>query len=147
MANQEDLLKLDNQLCFSIYSASRAIIRAYKPLLDRLEITYTQYITLLVLWEQDGISVNKLGKRLMLDSGTLTPLLKKMEKAKLIVRKRNSDDERQINIYLTDKGRQLKAKALEIPEQMLCQLPFDINGVFALRDSLKELYKHIQNLT
>jgi len=145
MSESEELLKLDNQLCFSIYTASRAIIRTYKPLLDRLEITYTQYITLLVLWEQDGISVNKLGKRLLLDSGTLTPLLKKMEKSQLLIRERNPKDERQITISLTEKGKKLKEKALEIPEQMLCKLPFDIEKVFALRDSLKELNNHIQN--
>ncbi len=144
MSDKEELLKLDNQLCFSLYCASRAIIRAYKPLLDRLGITYTQYITLLVLWEQDSISVNRLGKRLTLDSGTLTPLLKKMEKSKLIARTRNPKDERQINISLTEKGKKLKNKAMEIPEQMLCKLPSDINEVFALRDSLKELNKHLE---
>lgn len=147
MSDKEELLKLDNQLCFSLYTASRAIIRAYKPLLERLQITYTQYITLMVLWEQDGISVNQLGKRLLLDSGTLTPLLKKMEKSQIITRQRNSNDERQITIYLTDKGRKLKEKALEIPEQMLCQLPFGVDRVFTLRDSLKELYKYLQKLT
>lgn len=138
-------LKLDNQLCFALYSSSRAIIRAYKPLLDRLDITYTQYITLMVLWEEDGISLNKLGQRLMLDSGTLTPLLKKMEKKQLLSRVRNSKDERQVNIFLTDKGKNLKDEALKIPEEMVCNLSMPIKEIFELRDCLKNMLKTLEN--
>lgn len=138
-------LKLDNQLCFALYSSSRAIIRAYKPLLDRLDITYTQYITLMVLWEEDGISLNKLGQRLMLDSGTLTPLLKKMEKKQLLSRVRNSKDERQINIFLTVKGKKLMDEALKIPEQMVCNLSMPIKEIFELRDCLKNMLKTLEN--
>lgn len=144
MDKREEFLKLDNQLCFSLYSASRAIIKAYKPLLDRLGVTYTQYLVLLVLWEEDGITLNQLGAKLILDSGTLTPLLKKMESAKLLTRKRSSKDERQINILLTSKGKKLKEKALEIPEQMMCKLPLDIKDVSNLRENLKHFYENIK---
>lgn len=144
MDKREEFLKLDNQLCFSLYSASRAIIKAYKPLLDRLGVTYTQYLVLLVLWEEDGITLNQLGKKLILDSGTLTPLLKKMESAKLLTRKRSSKDERQINILLTSTGKNLKEKALEIPEQMLCKLPLDLKNVSNLRENLKHFYENIK---
>lgn len=144
MTKGDEFLKLDNQLCFAVYSASRAIIRAYKPLLDRLEITYTQYIALMVLWEKDGVTLNYMGKKLGLDSGTLTPLLKKMEKAKLIKRKRDPSDERHINIYLTQEGKNLKARALEIPEQMVCKLPFEFCDIEKLRDTLKNLYQNIK---
>lgn len=116
-----------------------------KTLHDRLDITYTQYITLMVLWEEDGISLNKLGQRLMLDSGTLTPLLKKMEKKQLLSRVRNSKDERQVNIFLTDKGKNLKDEALKIPEEMVCNLSMPIKEIFELRDCLKNMLKTLEN--
>lgn len=144
MTDKEEFLKLDNQLCFAAYSASRAIIRAYKPLLDRLGITYTQYITLMVLWEHKTVSMNKLGEYLNLDSGTLTPLLKKMEKSGLIERKRAENDERQINIAITKKGKALKEEALKIPEQMFCKLPMGVDDACELRDMLKKLYMGIK---
>lgn len=144
MTNKEEFLKLDNQLCFAAYSASRAIIRAYKPLLDRLEVTYTQYITLLVLWEHGNMYLNQLGNYLHLDSGTLTPLLKKMEKAELITRKRDSNDERQILILLTKKGQKLKEEALKIPEQMVCKLPISMEEIINLRETLKKVYKEMK---
>lgn len=100
----EDKLKLDNQLCFAVYVASKEIIKQYKPFLDPLGLTYTQYITLLALWEKSDISVKELGQRLFLDSGTLTPLLKKLEAMNLIERVRSSDDERLIIVSLTKKG-------------------------------------------
>ena len=104
----EDKLKLDNQLCFAVYVASKEIIKQYKPFLDPLGLTYTQYITLLALWEKSDISVKELGQRLFLDSGTLTPLLKKLEAMNLIERVRSSDDERLIIVSLTKKGLDLK---------------------------------------
>ncbi len=113
-----DLLKLENQLCFPLYACSKEIIRKYKPFLDPLGLTYTQYITLLALWEEDNLTVKALGEKLYLDSGTLTPLLKKMELQSLITRVRSSDDERNVYIKLTEEGRGLRDKAAEVPEQI-----------------------------
>ena len=113
-----DALKLDNQLCFRLYAASKEIIRQYSPLLDDLDLTYTQYITLLVLWEKDQISVKELGSKLYLDSGTLTPLLNKLKKKGLIEKNKHEKDGRELIISLTEKGKNLKEKALDIPESV-----------------------------
>ena len=110
-----DPLRLENQLCFPLYAASRKIVNLYTPYFKPLGITYTQYIVLMVLWAQDGVSVRELGERLYLDSGTLTPLLKKMETAGLVRRERAKEDERVTRIYLTEAGRALHEKCLEIP--------------------------------
>ena len=110
-----DPLRLENQLCFPLYAASRKIVNLYTPYFKPLGITYTQYIVLMVLWAQDGVSVRTLGERLYLDSGTLTPLLKKMETAGLVHRERAKEDERVTRIYLTETGRALHEKCLEIP--------------------------------
>ncbi len=118
----DDLLKLDSQLCFPLYAASKEIIRKYKPLLDELDITYTQYLVLLCLWEKDDILVKDLGTRLYLDSGTLTPLLQKLEKKEYIKRNKGKDDEREVYISLTSKGQQIKEKAYNIPGQIGCQI-------------------------
>ena len=112
-------LKLSNQVCFPLYSASRLMTKAYKPLLDEIGITYPQYLVLLVLWENDAISVNQITEKLMLNTNTISPLLKRMEKLKLIERTRNSEDERCVTIQLTDAGKELKEKAGLIPNQML----------------------------
>ncbi len=113
-----DQLKLENQLCFPLYACSRYITRLYTPVLEPLGLTYTQYITLLVLWETDGMTVKALGEKLMLDSGTLTPLLKKLEQQGLIERKRSESDERSVIVTLTSKGAALKESAAEIPEKI-----------------------------
>lgn len=113
-----DVLKLDNQLCFPIYVASREIIQGYNRYFGDLDITYPQYLVLMVLWEEDEMSVNSIGKRLHLDSGTLTPLLKRMESKELILRNRCKADERTVRISLTEKGKQLKQKAVKIPPQL-----------------------------
>ena len=110
-----DPLRLENQLCFPLYAASRKIVNLYTPYFKPLGITYTQYIVLMVLWAQDGVSVRELGERLYLDSGTLTPLLKKMETAGLVRRERAKEDERVTRIYLTKAGRALHEQCLEIP--------------------------------
>ena len=110
-----DPLRLENQLCFPLYAASRKIVNLYTPYFKPLGITYTQYIVLMVLWAQDGVSVRELGERLYLDSGTLTPLLKKMESSGLVRRERAKEDERVTRIYLTEAGRALHEKCLEIP--------------------------------
>src|SRR3954462_10871670 len=102
------LLHLDNQLCFALYSASLAMTKLYKPLLDELGLTYPQYLVMLVLWERDGLTVSEIGERLSLDSGTLTPLLKRLEAAELVSRIRDTDDERRVHIRLTAAGRRLK---------------------------------------
>ena len=114
-----DILHLDNQLCFALYVCSKEIIKKYKPLLDPLGLTYTGYITLLALWEKDSITVKELGQKLYLDSGTLTPLLKKLEALEYIKRIRSTNDERNVYINLTKKGMALREKALCIPEKML----------------------------
>ena len=113
-----DQLKLDNQLCFPLYACARQITGAYTPFLKKLGITYTQYIVFMVLWEQDGIPVGTLGRRLHLDNGTLTPLLKKMETAGYVTRTRSSKDERVVIVSLTDKGWDLRDQAAEIPAQV-----------------------------
>jgi len=123
----DDALRLDNQLCFPLYAASRQIIRLYRPVLDPLGLTYTQYITMLALWEHDGVTVKALGERLFLDSGTLTPLLKKLEKRGLIARERAQEDERMVILRLTDAGVALKSDALDIPARVAScvNLPMD----------------------
>ena len=117
MANY-DSLKLDNQLCFPLYACAKEIVRQYKPYLDDLDLTYTQYVTMMVLWEENHLSVKALGKRLYLDSGTLTPLLKKLEAKGYLTRTRSEADERSVIISLTDEGLALRDKALAVPEQM-----------------------------
>ena len=111
-------LKLDNQLCFPLYAAAKEVVRKYKPYLDELDLTYTQYITMMVLWENESMNVKELGSKLYLDSGTLTPLLKKLESKGYITRNRCKEDERNLIIQITDKGDKLKEKAAQIPGDM-----------------------------
>lgn len=113
-----DALKLSSQLCFPLYACSRKIIRLYTPVLEPLGLTYTQYITMLALWEKSGETVKVLGERLFLDSGTLTPLLKKLEEQGLIQRERSKNDERNVVVHLTEQGLLLKEKALEVPKKV-----------------------------
>lgn len=113
-----DALKIENQLCFPLYAASRSVIRRYKPFLDELDLTYTQYIAMMVLWEKRTTTVKDLGNCLFLDSGTLTPLLKKLEAKGLITRKRSEEDERNLIITITQEGESLKDRALSVPEKI-----------------------------
>ena len=113
-----DALKIENQLCFPLYACSREIIKQYKPFLDRIDLTYTQYIAMMVLWEKKSVTVKELGTALYLDSGTLTPLLKKMESKGLIHRQRSAEDERSLIVTLTDAGRDLRERAVDIPAKM-----------------------------
>jgi MarR family transcriptional regulator, organic hydroperoxide resistance regulator len=113
-----DMLKLENQLCFPLYACSKEVVKKYKPYLDEIGLTYTQYITMMVLWDKKEIGVKQLGECLYLDSGTLTPLLKKLEKEGLVNRVRSSVDERNLIVSVTEKGLTLKGKAYSIPEQM-----------------------------
>ena len=114
-----DVLKLDRQLCFPLYACSREMIKEYKPYLDKLDLTYTQYITMMVLWEKKSINVKALGDQLYLDSGTLTPLLKKLEAKGLVTRKRSSEDERNLIISITEAGEALKEQAVTIPTSII----------------------------
>lgn len=113
-----DALKLENQLCFPLYAASRDVIKQYKTMLDKIDLTYTQYIVMLVLWERHQITTKEMGKLLHLDSGTLTPLLKKMEAKGFLSRKRAEFDERNLSVTITEKGMQLRDEAVEIPGQI-----------------------------
>ena len=115
--DHREAMKLANQLCFPLYAAARNVTNLYTPLLKPLGLTYTQYIVFLVLWEKDGISVSEIGKKLMLDNGTLSPLLKKMERAGYVSRRRSSEDDRVVEITLTEEGRALQEKARDIPEK------------------------------
>jgi len=144
ITNKYDMLKLDNQLCFSLYVCSKEIIRKYKPLLDPYELTYTGYIIMMALWEEDNITIKALGKKLYLDSGTLTPLLKKLEAQGYISRNRSKDDERNVYISLTEKGRNFKEEALCIPEKMICLLGLEPKKGMKL---IKELHNIIEILT
>ncbi len=138
--NQEyNPLALDNQLCFALYVCSKEIIRKYTPILEPKGLTYTSYITLLCLWEKDDVTVKELGERLFLDSGTLTPLLKKMETQGLITRTRGGKDERTVYIKLTDKGRSIKTDCADIPNQMMCQNILDMDKAAPLLMTLHQI--------
>ena len=131
--------QLDNQLCFALYSASLAVTRVYKPLLEGIGLTYPQYLAMLVLWEKDGLMVSELGERLCLDSGTLTPLLKRMEVTGLIARIRDVQDERRVHITLTAAGRRLKAKAAGIPACILSASRCSVSELAALTKQIQVL--------
>lgn len=118
MSSKYDVLKLKNQLCFPLYAASKEIVKHYKPFLDELNMTYTQYIAMMVMWEHNELTVKELGQYLYLDSGTLTPLLKTMEKKGWVERNRSKEDERVLIVTVTDAGEALKEKAVRVPEQM-----------------------------
>ena len=139
----DQALQLDNQLCFALSSASLAMTKLYKPMLDELGLTYPQYLALLVLWEQDGVSVSELGQRLKLDSGTLTPLLKRLESAGLLTRLRDATDERRVRVRLTAQGRTLKSKARRIPECILAATQCDLADVVSLTRQIQALRERL----
>lgn len=139
----DTMLRLDNQLCFAVYACSREIIKLYRPHLKELGLTYTQYITMLVLWEHPVISAKDLGSALYLDSGTLTPLLKKLEHQGLIERRRGTEDERSLIISLTPKGESLKEAARDIPAKVTCGIQMPPHEAVFLRESLKDLIRKI----
>lgn len=146
MAHQLDpdqALRLDNQLCFALYSTSLAMTKVYKPLLDELGLTYPQYLVMLVLWERDGLMVSELGERLFLDSGTLTPLLKRLEGAGLVARIRDVADERRVHVTLTQAGRKLKAKAEKIPGCMLAASQCSIPELVQLTRQIRSLRERL----
>ena len=139
--NNIDMLKLENQLCFPLYACAKEIVRRYTPLLEPLGLTYTQYIAMMVLWEHKNISVKDMGELLYLDSGTLTPMLKKMEKAGWITRKRDEKDERSVIISLTDSGIKLKEKAVEVPAKMVQCINLEQSDAMQLYNLLNKLIK------
>ena len=134
-----DPLLLGNQICFAVYSTAHAFNRFYKPLLERLGLTYPQYLVMLVLWERDGIPVKDIGERLFLDSGTLTPLLKRMEGMGLVKRTRSTEDERQVLVALTAQGHELKEKARTLPQSILSAPQCSISEIAAMKDEIVKL--------
>jgi DNA-binding MarR family transcriptional regulator len=146
----DDPLRLDQQLCFAVYSASRALTRAYAPLLEPLGLTYPQYLVLLVLWQKDGLSVKELGDQLALDSATLTPLLKRLADRAILERRRDAEDERVVRIHLTAEGKALRAKARRVPIELACRAGFDVAGdqglarLVRLRKELMALTKRLE---
>jgi DNA-binding MarR family transcriptional regulator len=151
----DEQLQLDNQLCFKLYAASRAVIRAYKPMLDQLDLTYPQYLVMLVLWEWQGQgqgqppalpTVKALGQRLLLDSGTLTPLLKRLEQKGLLRRKRSLSDEREVHLGLTPTGCALRERVLPLKSQLLCERGVDEDALGALRSQVGLLLDQFMRL-
>jgi DNA-binding MarR family transcriptional regulator len=135
----EESLNFEKQICFSLYAAANAMVRAYRPLLAELDLTYLQYMVLLILWEQDGISVTHLGSKLHLDSGTLTPLLKRLETKGLIKRKVSQKDERVKCLFLTDAGCALRTRAIDIPRKILCKTSLPLEELQALKQQCDHL--------
>jgi DNA-binding MarR family transcriptional regulator len=143
--NPIESMKLDNQICFAIYASSREITKLYRPLLQDIGLTYTQYVTMLALWEKDNVTVSELGNRLYLDSGTLTPLLKKLEAAGLVRRTRDRNDERSVLVTLTAEGEALREKAVDIPDQLVCKLDATPEEGIALLSQMHELLSRIKH--
>jgi MarR family transcriptional regulator, organic hydroperoxide resistance regulator len=146
-STHEQWLQLDRQLCFALYSSSLAMTKLYKPLLEPLGLTYPQYLVMLVLWEGDGLTVSDLGQRLQLDSGTLTPLLKRLESAGLVQRLRDSADERRVLLRLTAAGRHLKQRAAKVPPEVACAAGCPLDELAALTARLKTLRDQIVQAT
>jgi len=153
MTDQPNIsLALDDQLCFKLYAASRAVTRAYKPMLDQLGLTYPQYVVMLVLWEWHDTSpsqptVKALGERLMLDSGTLTPLLKRLEQLEWVRRRRSAKDEREVHLSLSEAGVQLRDETHRLKTRLLCDSGIDLNQADALRAGLDQLLRQIKDLS
>lgn len=139
-------LKLENQLCFPVYAASRLIIREYQPHLDRLGITYPQYLVLMVLWEEDNLTVNDIARKLILNTNTITPLLKRMEQQGIVERKRSDEDERKVLVQLTTKGSELQEEAARIPESLVGRLAnseLDLDELIHLKESLNSIIRFL----
>lgn len=141
-------LKLENQLCFPLYAASRLVIQEYQPYLDKLGITYPQYLVLMVLWETDSIAVSEITRRLILNTNTITPLLKRMETQGIITRRRSNEDERKVIVTLTPKGKQLQAEAASIPERLVAGLVssnIKLEELQQLKNQLNEIIQILAN--
>lgn len=143
MSDEDDILALDNQLCFALYAANRAVTARYRPLLAELNLTYPQYLVMLVLWEADRdgrkVRVSDLGKRLRLDSGTLTPLLKRLAERGLVARQRDTNDERVVTVTPTEQGVAMRRQASEVPGRLLCGTGIDQERIVALREELRSV--------
>lgn len=137
--NNYDKLKLDNQLCFPLYACARAIVKQYKPFLDKIDLTYTQYITMMVLWEHRQVTSKALGEKLFLDSGTLTPVLKKLEEKGFVSRARDSHDERNLMVTLTEKGEALREPASKVPGRMAGCIPLEPGEAMTLYNILHKM--------
>ena len=138
---------LDDQLCFALYAASRAVTARYRPMLDELGLTYPQYLVMMLLWEQDNQTVGQLGARLALDSGTLSPLLKRLTAAGLVTRHRRVEDERSVSIALTDDGRALRDRSYRISEEMIGAIGFDVSEFDDLKARLRLLTERVSSTT
>lgn len=136
-------LKLGNQVCFPLYAASREVIKLYKPFLDKYNLTYTQYITMLVLWEDEKITIKELCKKLYLDSGTITPVIKKLESMGLIIKYRDKSDERIVIVELTAKGKELKEEVVKVPEQVFCKVNGSVEDLLTLKNLLEKVLNNI----
>lgn len=134
-----DSLRLENQLCFPLYAASKEIIKRYKPYLDKINLTYTQYITMMVMWEHKQLNVKELGKNLFLDSGTLTPVLKKLEEKEFVSRQRSKEDEREVIVSITERGKELEDEALAVPAGIMTCIKMD-------REDSMQLYQLLYKL-
>ena len=141
MSDKYDVLKLENQICFPLYACAKDVIKHYKPFLDEIDLTYTQYITMMVMWEEKSINVKELGERLFLDSGTLTPVLKKLESKGFINRERSKEDERFLIVNLTEKGIELREKAVDIPAKIGACFPMEEKEAIQLYKTLHKLLK------
>lgn len=141
MSDKFDCLKLENQICFPLYACSKEIVRRYKPFLDEIDLTYTQYIAMMVMWEHKKITVKDMGEKLYLDSGTLTPVLKKLEQKNYVRRERDKKDERVLNVTLTPEGEALKEQAVNIPKKMTGCVCLDENDAGQLYMLLNKLLK------
>ena len=139
--SEYDVLKLENQLCFPLYAAAREVVKRYHPYLDELGLTYTQYITMMVMWEQREITVKALGEKLFLDSGTMTPVLKSLEAKGYVTRKRSTVDERSVSVYITDSGESLKERAVEIPTKVAGCVGLDGDEALQLYSLLYKILK------
>lgn len=140
----EDPLRLENQLCFALYAASGLVTRAYRPLLEPLGLTYPQYLAMMVLWAEAPQTVGELGEALGLDSGTLTPLLKRLEAAGFVTRQRDPDDERRVIVDLTDAGEDLRDKAAGVPAGLACQLGLPLDEIIGLRTTLQDMARRMK---
>ena len=144
MENTETL-QLKNQICFPLYALSKEITKLYRPLLEQLDMTYPQYLVMMVLWENDGLTVSEVGEKLLLDSGTLTPLLKRLENKSFINRKRKKEDERVVELFLTEEGRNLQQKACNIPNEMIQKIDIKTEDLVQLKNLLETILNKIQH--
>ena len=144
MMEKSESLKLDEQICFPLYVLSKEITGLYRPILEELDLTYPQYLVMMVLWEEDGLAVSHIGEKLFLDSGTLTPVLKRLENKGFINRIRNKEDERVVQLFLTENGKNLRQQACGIPEKLLEQIHVQIEDLKNFKYTLNQLINNIK---